>query len=140
MLCQLGALQFTVAPFNMHEYDHEAGATFAAHEVIGRMPSLEFVGEAPETWSIRGRLFPQRFGGLDELAVLHAMRRGGSAQFLMRGDGIPMGWVVVERVQEKASYLGSDGVGRVIEFEIQVKRADGPSADGIFNALRAIFQ
>ncbi|ACI92727.1 putative tail protein U [Afipia carboxidovorans OM5] len=139
MLCQLGATQFTVAPFNMHETEHEAGASFASHEVLGKMPTLEFVGEAAETWTIRGKLFPKRFGGMDELSVLHAMRRSGASQFFMRGDGIPMGWVVIERVVERSSYIASDGVGKVIEFDITLKRADGPSADGIFNALLSIF-
>lgn len=140
MLAQLGPLQFTVHPFNMNENDHDAGASFAAHEILGRMPSLEFVGEAAETWSVRGKLFPHRLGGLDEMAALHAMRRSGTAHFFMRGDGVPMGWVVIETVREKSSYLDAAGVGRVIEFEISLKRADGPSASGIFNALMSLFQ
>ena len=139
MLCQLGALQFEVAPFNFHESDHDAGASFASHEVLGKMPTLEFVGEAAETWNIRGRLFPQKFGGLDGLSTLHGMRKGGSSQFFMLGSGQPVGWVVIERVTEKSTYIGRDGVGKVIEFEITIKRASGPSADGIFSALLSLF-
>ncbi len=104
------------------------------------MPDLEFVGEAAESWTIRGRLFPERFGGLGDMASLHAMRRSGSAQFFMRGDGVPMGWVVIERVTERSTYIGSNGVGRVIEFEINLKRSSGPNAAGIFNALMDIFR
>ncbi len=140
MLAQLGAVQFTVAPFNINEHDHESGASFAAHEVIGRMPPLEFVGEAAEGWTVRGKLFPRKLGGLDEMAALHAMRRSGSAQFFMRGDGVPMGWVVIESARERSSYLDAGGVGRVIEFDITLKRADGPSAAGVFNALFSLFQ
>ena len=139
MLCQIGAAQFQVVPLNTHEIDHEAGADYAAHAVLGRMPPLEFVGEGAESWTIRGRLFPQKFGGLPELETLHSMRRSGHAQFFMRGDGVPMGWVVIERIAEKSSYLASNGVGRVIEFDMVVKRAEGPSPDGIFNALLSIF-
>jgi|SRR5687768_4545399 phage protein U len=145
MLAQIGSVQFTVAPFNMNEVNHEAGAAYASHEVIGRMPVLEFVGEAPETWSIRGSIFPQELrpevgGGLNELDMLHAMRRSGSPQFFMRGDGVPMGWVVIEHVRERSGYLDSSGVGRVIDFDIQLKRADSPSSSGAFNALSFLFQ
>lgn len=140
MLAQIGACQFTVAPFNMHETDHDAAARFASHEVLGRMPPLEFVGEGAEGWMIRGRLFPEKFGGLSEMATMQAMRRSGSAQFFMRGDGVPMGWVVIDKVTERSSYIGPNGVGRVIEFEASLKRADGPSAAGIFNALVSIFR
>lgn len=139
MLAQLGALQFAVAPFNTNTNDHEAGATFAAHDVIGRMPALEFMGEAAETWNVRGTLFPHKLGGLDHLEVLHGMRRSGQAQFFMRGDGVPLGWVVVETVREKSSYLDRSGVGRVIEFEIGLKRSDPPNAAGIFAALTSLF-
>lgn len=140
MLCQIGVCQFTVAPFNLHETDHETGASFASHEVLGRMPPLEFVGEAAEGWMIRGRLFPEAFGGMAEMATLQAMRRSGAAQFFMRGDGVPMGWVVIDKVNEKSTYIGANGVGRVIEFEASLKRASGPSAAGIFNALVSIFR
>jgi phage protein U len=139
MLAQLGAVQFEVAPMNMHETDHDGGADYVAHAVVGSMPPLEFVGEASETWSVRGRLFPEKFGGLGSIASLHAMRRSGQAQFFMRGDGTPMGWVVIERVNEKSTYLGRDGVGRVIEFEVSLKRSNGPNAAGMFNALQGIF-
>lgn len=139
MLAQLGACQFEVAPFNMHETEHEAGASFASHEVMGRMPPLEFVGEAAESWTIRGKVFPQKFGGLSDLGTLHAMRRSGSPQFFMRGDGVPMGWVVIERVTERSSYIDPQGVGRVIEFDISLKRSDGPGAAGAFNALAGLF-
>ncbi len=139
MLAQLGNVQFTVLPFNINATDHEAGASFASHEVVGAHPALEFVGEAQESWRVRGSVFPKKFGGVDELNALHAMRRTGAAQFWMRGDGVPMGWVVIERVTEKSTYLAADGTGRVIEFDVDLKRASGPSADGIFNALFSLF-
>ena len=145
MLCQIGQIQFEVAPFNMHETTHEAGASFAAHEVVGAMPPLEFVGEAPESWTVRGRLFPHAYSrlgvgsGMTQLGNMHAMRASGSAQFFMRGDGVPMGWVVIETISETATYLAADGVGKVIEFEVKLKRSQGPSVDGIFNALVGLF-
>lgn len=139
MLMQLGAVQFSVAPFNANEIGHEASAAFASHDVVGRRPPLEFVGEGPESWTIRGTLFPHRLGGLDELAEMQAMRAAGLPQFLMRGDGVPLGWVVIERINERSSYLDKDGIGRVIEFDVSVKRASAPNAAGIFNALLRLF-
>ena len=145
MLAQIGAVQFEVAPFNMHELAHEAGASFASHEVVGAMPPLEFVGEAAESWTVKGRLFPHRYSqlgvgsGLTEMDAMHGMRRSGGAQFYMRGDGVPMGWVVIENISETSTYIAADGVGKVIEFEVKLKRSQGPSADGIFNALIGLF-
>lgn len=140
MLSQLGACQFSVAPFNYHETDNDVGASFAFHGVLGKMPDPEFVGEDTEKWSIRGRLFPEKFGGMSDMAMLRSMCRAGVPQFYMRGDGVPLGWVVIELVTQRATYIGADGVGRVIEFEANLKSAGTPSADGIFNALVDVFR
>jgi phage protein U len=141
MLAQLGPLSFEVVPFGMESHDHEAGASFASHEVLGRMPPLEFVGEAAESWTVRGKLFTQAFSssGLDQINALHAMRRTGVPQFFMRGDGVPMGWVVVESIREKSSILAADGVGKVIEFEVGLKASDPPDAAGVLNSLMSLF-
>ncbi len=45
----------------------------------------------------------------------------------MRGDGALMGWVVIEKVTERSTYLDAKGVGRVIDVDIHVKRSSSPS-------------
>lgn len=128
MLMQLGNIQFTIAPMSMNEYDHAATATFAEHQVVGIRPPLEFMGPGPEHWNIRAKLFPKHFGGtLENMTSLQQMRVSGQSYFMMRGDGTPIGWVVITAINERSSYLDRDGVGRVIEFDIMVKLAEGPS-------------
>jgi len=134
ILMQLGAVVFRIAPLGLQEIDHTGTASFAAHQVVGDMPPLEFTGEGPETWSIHATLLPEfsaRAGagdGAADLDALHAMRKSGAAQFLMRGDGVPMGWVVILRVSERSRRLNAAGVGREIEVSIDVKRAQTPDA------------
>ena len=82
-----------------------------------------------------GRLLPKRIGGLSELAELHAMRQAGVAMFLMRGDGRPLGWFAIEKVEEKSTYLARDGVGQQIDFSISLVRADRPSAASFVTLL-----
>jgi len=53
----------------------------------------------------------------------------------MRGDGALMGWVNILSVTERASYLGRNGVGKVIDVDITVKRASAPSAGSFFSLL-----
>jgi len=139
MLMQFGAVQFAVAPMNAHELDQATGGSFAKHPVLGRMPVQEFVGESEETFEIKGKLYPQKFGGLSELETLRAMSRSGSAYFLMRGDGVPMGWFTIHSVKVHSTYLDAGGVGRVQEFSGHLERSDAPSADGIFAALVGLF-
>lgn len=135
MLAQLGATTFEIAPFNATDIERTSGADYAEKSVMGRRPPLEFVGEASESFSISAKLFPEKFGGLSSLTGLDQQRAAGKSLPFMRGDGVPYGWVVIESVREKSSYLDRNGVGRVIEVDISVKRADAPSLGDIFSTI-----
>lgn len=141
MLMQLGSVVFEVEPVNTDLTDHDVVGGFVHHPTVGARPPVEAVGEGPERRRILGKLFPHKFdGALAGLEELQAMCKAQEAQFLMRGDGVPMGWVVIDHVRERARYLDATGVGRVIEFEVTVWHADAPSAGGVFNALWRLFQ
>jgi len=139
MLMVLGPVQFEVWPFNATDYEHGHESAFAEKAVLGARPPLEWVGEGPETWTIKARIFPRRFGGLDDLKRLAQARASGRPQYLMRGDGAQMGWVVIEKVQERSTHLDAKGVGQVIEVDISVKRTGKPSNGSFFSLLSGLF-
>lgn len=132
MLMALGALALEVWPLNPTEMSRDSGGEYVEKAVMGRRPPLEFVGEAGESMSITARLFPAKLGGLPALDHLDAIRQSGIPQYLMRGDGVPLGWVVVERVSERSSYLDAKGVGQVIDVDISLRRADAPQDADFF--------
>ncbi|WP_336801729.1 phage tail protein [Kaistia sp. MMO-174] len=135
MLAILGAVIFEIAPVNLHAVEHGSEARFAEKPIMGRRPPLEFVGEGAESFGLTVKLFPEKLGGLGTLDDLAAMRASGIAQYFMRGDGVPLGWFVVEKLSEKSSYLGGQGVGRVIDVDISIKRADAPSGSDFFASI-----
>lgn len=139
MLMSIGPVEFEVLPFNTDGYGHTHEATYAEKAVLGTRPPLEFVGEGPEAWTIKAKLFPEKFGGMGHLKKLYQARSSGRAQYMMRGDGALMGWVVVTNVSERSSYLDAQGVGKVIEVDISVKAASKPSAGHYFSLLADIF-
>jgi uncharacterized protein len=140
MLYALGGVAFEVWPLNTHEVEKSSEAGFAEKAVVGRRPILEFVGEGPQTFRIGGRLFPQKLGGLDELRALDEHRINGKALPLMRGDGTPMGWFVIESLRERSAMLDARGVGKVIEFDVSLKRADKSSGGSLFSILYSLFR
>jgi phage protein U len=139
MLMTLGPIRFEVYPFNATEYDHGHESSFVEKPVLGARPPLEWVGEGPESWSIRAIIFPQKFGGLGDLKKLYQARAAGRPLYLMRGDGAQMGWVVIERVSERSSYLDAEGIGRVIDVDIAVRRAGKPSNGSFFSVFSGMF-
>lgn len=126
MLYMLGALQFEVWPLNVTKTDNEHGSDYAEKPVMGRRPPIEFVGDASEHFTITAALFPAKLGGLWTLEALRAIRHSGIPQYLMRGDGVPLGWFVVTKIKEQSSYLAATGVGQKIDVDISLLRGDGP--------------
>jgi phage protein U len=139
MLMTLGPIKFEVYPFNATEYDHGHESSFVEKPVLGARPPLEWVGEGPECWSIKARIFPHRFGGLGDLKKLYQARAAGRPLYLMRGDGAQMGWVVIEKVAERSSYLDAEGIGRMIDVDIAVRRAAVPSNGSFFAVFSGMF-
>lgn len=139
MLMSLGPIRFEVYPFNTTEYDHGHESGFVEKPVLGARPPLEWVGEGAESWSIKARIFPQRFGGLDDLKKLYQARAAGRPLYLMRGDGAQMGWVMIEKVAERSSYLDLQGIGRVIDVDIAVRRSAKPSNGSFFSLFSGMF-
>lgn len=135
MLYQLGNTQFEVIPLNPVTIDHGGEASFAEKPVVGTRPPLEFTGEGPETFVIAAKLFPEKFGGLSSLDGMHQQRRSGKALPFMRGDGRALGYYVIESIDEKSTYLDQHGVGRIIEIDIALRRAQQGGGGGGFSIL-----
>ena len=139
MLMSLGPVRFEIYPFNTTGYGHDHEASFVEKPVLGARPLLEWVGEGSESWSITARIFPHRFGGLEDLKTLYQARAAGRPLYLMRGDGAQMGWVVVEKVAERSSHLDAKGIGRVVDVDITVRRAAKPSDGSFFSLFSGMF-
>ena len=141
MLYMIGPLQFEVAPLNVHEISHDLGADFAAKDVIGAQRSREFSGVSDEQIRFAGRLFPQRLGGLGELETLKQMSISGEPYLLMRGDGLVMGWFLIEKLSYRSSHLDAQGVGRMIEFDLSlIASSQSASAQAALSILMGLFE
>src|SRR5262245_49677814 len=136
-LLQWSALQFQVHPLNIHEVDHHTQTDWARKEIAGAPIYREWVGENDEELYLRGRIFPYRIGGLSELQVIEAMRRQGIAGLMVRGDGVVLGWFVVERLIRTHQHLGIAGVGQQVNFEAIFVRVPVPSGEDEFPVLWA---
>jgi hypothetical protein len=119
-------VQFVVQPLNLHEADHETGTDWAQKEVTGAAIYREWVGENDESLYIRGRVFPYRLGGFDQLQLFEAERRVGSQHPLIRGDGYRLGWFVCEKLVRAHTFLSGEGIGQQVAFEAVMVRVPMP--------------
>lgn len=140
MLYQLGAMTFEVYPLNVGTVEREGGSDYAAKDIVGAHRPREFVGEADEKVKLSGFLYPHKFGGVAQLSALQAIAKMGVPQLLLRGDGSLLGWFIIEKVTDKHTYIDRVGVGRMIEFEVElVKSPVGASAGGMAFTLLSLF-
>jgi len=140
MLYLLGALKIEVAPFNVHDVSESGATDFAAKAVVGAEPPLEYVGEGANEITLNGRLFPAALGGGSGLTILNAMRTSGRPQFLMRGDGRPLGWQAILSTDARSEYLDGRGVGQRIDVSIKLRRASAPSAGVFFSLMQGLLR
>ena len=78
---------------------------------------------------------------MDQLEVLHQMRRAGTRFPLMRGDGARFGWYAIDRISEQHSQIGHDGVGFVVRVSISMTKTQATEGAGqqIITGLLSLF-
>lgn len=138
MLYALGSLIIDVEPFNVDRVSEQGSTDYAVKSVAGVEPPLEFVGEGGNEMTLSGRLFPRALGGLNELELLRQLRTSGKAQYLMRGDGRPMGWFAILSVSTNSEYLDGRGVGQQIAVQINLRRASKPADRNFFSLMSGL--
>ncbi len=119
----------------MHEFSRKADADFAKKDILGRAPVYEAIGPGEDVRTIRGRLFPFKLGGRGALALADAIRLSQAPQMVVRGDGTVLGWFIITSINEREENLAANGVGQLIGVDIEIKRADAPTAAYYFAAL-----
>lgn len=139
MLMMIGAVPVEIWPLNATEYSSQDAGRFAEKSVIGRRPILEAVGEGEGTLNVTCKVFPQKLGGLDHIDVLQNQRAAQDAMPVMRGDGVPLGFMVITDIKVRHEHLDENGIGRVVTCEISLKKSDPPGAAGIFSMLAGLF-
>lgn len=135
MLYQLGGLQFRSTGLGPHEVARDTAADYAEKDVVGGLKPAEFVGEGDDEIVLTCCLPSQEFGGLSEIALLDQMRISGTSHIFVRGDGYSLGWRRITKIREKHRYLDGDGIGRVIDLDLTLKKSVRPSAAGMLSFL-----
>ena len=145
-LYQIGAITMDCPMgLNPQEADEEFGADFAVKPVVGAQQPREFVGPADNRLTLSGTIFPFRFAaaggssGQSEIALLKSYAGSGQPQPIVRGDGLNMGFYLIEKAQLKHRDLSRIGIGRRQSFAISlVQSPTGPSAQSLTNLLTGI--
>lgn len=123
-LIALGDFRFSVATASPENIQTQEGWSWAEQTLLGTTPSLQFVSKQAPVKSLRGRIYPEFRGGLDQIKTLKAMAGMGKPMTLtvQQGDtGVVLGDWVILAVDETESFIDKFGRPRKIEFSISLK-------------------
>lgn len=133
-IAALGPVVFDIVRSPLMSWDRQGETRYAEKPVLGARPPLEWVGEGGKSITLRIRLHPKKFGGIEAYEALEIARSAAVPLYFITFGGLPLGWVVIERLSDRHTYLGENGVGQVIEVDVSL-RADGPPSDGAYFAV-----
>lgn len=135
MLMSLGPVIFDLL-VGLDAVEKMGKSAFAKHEVINGSPVYEAMGEDEGSFSIKGIVHPEHFGGLSRLSSIEAARATQIPLPFMRGDFTPLGWVLIQEFSESSKSINYYGIGREIEFSATLIRTGTPGASLAPSILR----
>lgn len=122
MLLMLGDFEFSLGTAAYQEFRRTAEYRWAAQDRVGRGPALQWVGAGHESVDLQGVLYPDYWGGPEQLDALREAAGLGKPQMLVDGLGYVFGHWCVERIEDRSSQFYSDGSARKIEFTLTLRR------------------
>lgn len=76
---------------------------------------------------------------MSELELLDQMRASGKPQYVMRGDGKPLGYFAILSASTRSSFLDRNGVGKQIDVSVKLRRAQAPAPQSYFSLFAGWF-
>ncbi|TVR06619.1 MAG: phage tail protein [Salinarimonadaceae bacterium] len=138
MLMMIGPVMCDIA-LNLGAHGGGRPIPFASHDVLGVEPVLEDMGPGNAVLNLQITIHPEHFGGLGGLEALKIARDQMLPLPVIRGDFTPLGWFVIEDVEEDHATLNGGGVGREITVKVSLRSAGSPSA-GLAPSIFRLFQ
>lgn len=91
---------------------------------VNSRPAFQFAGPGDDDISLSGRIYPGQLGDPLALDQLAAMAGTGQAFPLVDGEGDVYGAFIIVGLDETLRHIGASGKAAVIEFSLDLKRAD----------------
>tara|TARA_R110002167_G_scaffold12963_4_gene54854 strand:- start:3186 stop:3605 length:420 start_codon:yes stop_codon:yes gene_type:complete len=124
MLMSLGMFTFEIdtAPFD--QLRRRRNWRHPTNDRVGARPAGQFAGPGDDVVGLSGKVYANQIGNPQALSELAEMADTGQAFTLVDGEGDVYGAYVIEGLDETGRSFTADGKAQVIEFSIDLKRAD----------------
>lgn len=130
MLMTYGTFVFSLSTLAYDQLQRQMAWRHAASERIGARAARQYVGPGEETIELQGTVVAELAWDLLSLDDLRRLADTGLPQALVEGTGRVYGGYVITRLSETRKELFSDGTPRLIDFQLQLTRAEDTVQEG----------
>ena len=124
MLAALGMFIFDTDTTLFDELSRRRSWRHGRTERFGARAASQYLGPGDDQVTLSGKLIPELAGSYSSIEKLVEMADTGEAYPLADGIGNIMGSYTIETIDEQHGTLIDNGRARVIDFNIDLKRAD----------------
>lgn len=123
-LMALGMFLFEMGTLPFEELQRKTTWHHARSSRVGARDATQFVGPGDETISLSGAVYTELTDGRVSIDILRQLANEGEAMPLLDGSGTVYGNFVITDLDERHTFLMSDGTPRRIEFGLDLLRVD----------------
>lgn len=123
MLMALGPVAFDLVT-NLDNARFNTKSAYARHDVVQAAPIWEAMGDDEACFDLSGVIHPEALGVTGALAALERARANEVPLPLIRGDGTPLGFVIIMELEHDHKYLNDQGIGKEIHFSVTLMKAN----------------
>ena len=104
--------------------------SWASNNRVNKRSALQFTGPNNETINLSGSVYSEITHGKVSLEVLERMAYLSVPMPLIQGDGVPLGFFVLNSVEKTYTELDRHGSPKKIDFTINLTKVDIPDFFG----------
>lgn len=134
----IGGVRCEVWPFNVDAFSDESELAFARHKILQGSRQHEKIVHRDVDFRFGGKVFPRALGGEAELELLDQLHQEGSSVLVMQGPR-KRGWFKITKFKRVHRFIDSRGVGRAVDFTIELENSGKPNAAAAANMLTRLF-
>ncbi len=131
MLLAWGPFRFEAGATSFEELRHRVAARWKPHEIIGRAPAGQFLGEDAETIHLKGTVYPRYTGdqSASQIRDMQDAARKGDVNILLSGSGEVFGSFYLKTAGRDESFHEGAGQPQKLVYDLEfVACHDGNSA------------
>ena len=127
MMMSYGTFVFSLPTAAYEQLQRQMTWRHASSERMHARPARQYIGPGEDNISLQGLISAELVDNLQVLDDLRSLADQGTPQALVEGTGRVYGAYLLVGLSETRKEFFSDGTPRMIEFQLQLERADAGS-------------